>query len=78
MKIQGAMQTYGEQNNGFKPATRDVLFLGRSGCGAAICHVTEVNKCPEQTSTTTGREGREHAKIGREEDDDDGLDNCSI
>ena len=63
------MQTYGELTNGSKPTSRDVLFLGRSGCGTAICHVTEVNKCPEQTSITTGREGREHAKIGREEKD---------
>ena len=37
--------------------------------GKPICHVTEVNKCPEQqTYATTGR--REHAKIGRAEEKD--------
>ena len=48
--------------------THDTLFylvVARK----AICHVREVNKCPEQqTYATTGR--REHAKIGRAEEKD--------
>ena len=67
--------------------THDTLFylvVARK----AICHVREVNKCPEQqiyaTTGGMGKEGRrEHAKIGRaeEEEDDgwtDGANNCSI
>ena len=45
----------------------ELLCPCRSGRGTAICHVTEVNKCPEQTYTTSQQRGRQDAKIGRAE-----------
>ena len=49
----------------------ELLCPCRSGRGTAICHVTEVNKCPEQTYTTTGKARRQNWSGGGEEEEEE-------